>query len=137
MKGKIAMATVGIWGTTYQQNKSLAGSGHSTLRTGPSYQFSTWAILRDLSLKRKQGYWTLTLTRQQRNASIHLESAQVPLTSTQYHPPTRHICTHATGHGDRDPEERIAYLVRKWILAEANIPVDAEYLGTKFVSGDK
>jgi hypothetical protein len=66
-----------------------------------------------------------------------LESAQAPLTSTQYHTPTRHIRTHATGHSDRDPEEKIAYLVRKWILAEANIPVDAEYLGQKFVSGDK
>lgn len=53
MKGKIAMATVGTWGATYQQNKSLAGSGHSTLRTGPSYQFSTWAILRDLSLQKE------------------------------------------------------------------------------------
>lgn len=56
MKGKIAMAIVGTsWGTTYQQNKSLAGSGHSTLRTGPSYQFSTWTIFSDLSLQKKTG----------------------------------------------------------------------------------
>ena len=43
--------------------------------------------------------------------------------STQYHTPTRHIRTHATGHSDRD-SEKVAYLVRKWILAEANIPVE-------------
>lgn len=79
----------------------------------------------------------MTLTRQQRNASIHLESAQAPLTSTQYHTPTRHIRTHATGDSERNPEDKIAYLVWKWILAEANIPVDAENLGRKFVSGDK
>lgn len=78
----------------------------------------------------------MTLTRQQRNASIHLESAQAPLTSTPYHTPTRHIRTHAIDHSDGDPE-KIAYLVRKWILAEANIPVDAENLGRNFVSGDK
>lgn len=74
----------------------------------------------------------MTLTRQQRNASIHFESAQAPLTSPQYHTHAHHMRT-----CDRDPEGKIAYLVRKWVFAEANIPVDAEYLGRKFMSGHK
>jgi hypothetical protein len=46
-KGRIATTTVGTSrGTTYQRNKRLAGSGHSMLRTGPSYQSETFTDVR-------------------------------------------------------------------------------------------
>jgi hypothetical protein len=45
------------------------------------------------------------------------------ITVTQAH------SSHATGTWNPGKEHN-AYLVWKWVLAEANIPVDAEYLGT-------
>lgn len=55
------------------------------------------------------------------NQHKHREQPIVPYA----YPPHTYTCE---GHR-QDPERKIAYLVWKWILAEADIPMDAEYLG--------
>lgn len=96
MKGRIAIAAVGAsWGITYQQSKSLAGSGHSTLRMGPSYQFSTWTIFSGLSLQKKTGALNID-TYQAAEKCVYTFGVSTSTankhTVPHAHPPHTHTC---------------------------------------------